>query len=67
MQTLAMVAASLAGISTARAARAQGFAGGLILIGDEPHRSYDRPPLSKEFLAGKVRPEPPLPGDSRSG
>ncbi|QCB95531.1 NAD(P)/FAD-dependent oxidoreductase [Arthrobacter sp. PAMC25564] len=57
MQTLAIVGASLAGISAARAARAQGFAGRLILIGDEPHRPYDRPPLSKDFLAGKIRPE----------
>ncbi|WP_426989228.1 NAD(P)/FAD-dependent oxidoreductase [Pseudarthrobacter sp. Y6] len=57
MQTLAIVGASLAGISAARAARAQGFAGRLILIGDEPHRPYDRPPLSKDFLAGKISPE----------
>jgi NADPH-dependent 2,4-dienoyl-CoA reductase/sulfur reductase-like enzyme len=54
MQTLAIVGASLAGISAARAARAQGFAGRLVLIGDEPHRPYDRPPLSKDFLAGKI-------------
>jgi NADPH-dependent 2,4-dienoyl-CoA reductase/sulfur reductase-like enzyme len=50
MQTLAIVGASLAGISAARAARAQGFTGRLVLIGDEAHRPYDRPPLSKEFL-----------------
>src|SRR2546427_9727212 len=57
MQTLAIVGASLAGISAARSARAQGFAGRLVLIGDEPHRPYDRPPLSKDFLAGKITPE----------
>lgn len=57
MQTMAIVGASLAGISAARAARAQGFAGRLVLIGDEPHRPYDRPPLSKDFLAGKITPE----------
>ncbi|XAS69626.1 FAD-dependent oxidoreductase [Micrococcaceae bacterium Sec5.7] len=54
MQTLAIVGASLAGISAARAARAQGFRGRLLIIGDEPHRPYDRPPLSKEFLAGRI-------------
>jgi len=54
MQTLAIVGASLAGISAARAARTQGFAGRLVIIGDEPHRPYDRPPLSKDFLAGKI-------------
>jgi NADPH-dependent 2,4-dienoyl-CoA reductase/sulfur reductase-like enzyme len=51
---LAIVGASLAGISAARAARAQGFAGRLVIIGEEPHRPYDRPPLSKDFLAGKI-------------
>lgn len=54
METLAIVGASLAGLSAARAARAQGFYGRLLIIGDEQHRPYDRPPLSKEFLAGKI-------------
>ena len=57
MQTLAIVGASLAGLSAARAARAQGFTGRLVIIGDEPHRPYDRPPLSKDFLLGKVTAE----------
>jgi NADPH-dependent 2,4-dienoyl-CoA reductase/sulfur reductase-like enzyme len=57
MQTLAIVGASLAGLSAARAARAQGFAGQLVVIGDEPHRPYDRPPLSKDFLLGSVTAE----------
>lgn len=47
-----MVGASLAGLSTARALRAEGFDGRLVLVGDEVHRPYDRPPLSKTFLAG---------------
>ena len=34
--------------------RSQGFDGRLRIIGDEVHRPHDRPPLSKEFLAGKV-------------
>ncbi|MGM0931686.1 MAG: NAD(P)/FAD-dependent oxidoreductase [Actinomycetota bacterium] len=54
MQTLAVVGASLAGLSAARAARALGFAGRLVIIGDEAPRPYDRPPLSKDFLAGKI-------------
>jgi NADPH-dependent 2,4-dienoyl-CoA reductase/sulfur reductase-like enzyme len=57
MQTLAIVGASLAGLAAARAARAQGFTGRLVIIGDEPHRPYDRPPLSKEFLLGRLRVE----------
>lgn len=54
MKTLAIVGASLAGLSAARAARAQGFDGQLIIIGDEEHRPYDRPPLSKDFLLGRI-------------
>ncbi|THJ68358.1 NAD(P)/FAD-dependent oxidoreductase [Arthrobacter echini] len=57
METLAVVGASLAGLSAARAARARGFAGRLIMIGDEHHRPYDRPPLSKDFLLGRIRAE----------
>ena len=53
MRSVAVVGASLAGLSAARALRTQGYDGGC-LIGDEPHRPYDRPPLSKEFLAGAV-------------
>ncbi|MFD8733346.1 NAD(P)/FAD-dependent oxidoreductase [Streptomyces sp. NPDC059618] len=54
MRTVAVIGASLAGLSAARSLREQGFDGRLILIGDELHRPYDRPPLSKEFLAGAL-------------
>ncbi|MEU6422622.1 NAD(P)/FAD-dependent oxidoreductase [Streptomyces spiralis] len=54
MRTVAVVGASLAGLSAARALRAQGFDGRLVVIGDETHRPYDRPPLSKEFLSGRT-------------
>jgi NADPH-dependent 2,4-dienoyl-CoA reductase/sulfur reductase-like enzyme len=54
MKTVAVVGASLAGLSAARSLRGQGYDGRLVVIGDEPHRPYDRPPLSKEFLAGAV-------------
>ena len=49
-QRVVVVGASLAGLSTARSLRSQGYAGSLAIIGDEIHRPYDRPPLSKEFL-----------------
>jgi len=49
-----VVGASLAGLSAVRSLRKQGYDGRLVVIGDEPHRPYDRPPLSKEFLAGTV-------------
>ena len=53
MQSIAVVGASLAGLSAARALRAAGFEGRLIVIGEEKHDPYDRPPLSKDFLAGR--------------
>ncbi|MFD1828373.1 MULTISPECIES: NAD(P)/FAD-dependent oxidoreductase [Streptomyces] len=49
---IVVVGASLAGTRTARALREQGFDGELTLVGDEPHPPYDRPPLSKQVLAG---------------
>ncbi|WP_217208108.1 FAD-dependent oxidoreductase [Streptomyces sp. AC550_RSS872] len=54
MRTVAVVGASLAGLSAARSLRKQGYDGRLVLIGDELHRPYDRPPLSKEFLSGTL-------------
>ncbi|GAB3913824.1 FAD-dependent oxidoreductase [Kibdelosporangium lantanae] len=52
MRTVTIVGASLAGLSAARALRAQEFAGRIILVGAEEGIPYDRPPLSKDFLAG---------------
>ncbi|MGW1028030.1 NAD(P)/FAD-dependent oxidoreductase [Streptomyces sp. NPDC002577] len=54
MRTVAVVGASLAGLSAARSLRKRGYDGRLVVIGDEQHRPYDRPPLSKEFLAGAM-------------
>jgi NADPH-dependent 2,4-dienoyl-CoA reductase/sulfur reductase-like enzyme len=54
VRTVAVVGASLAGLSAARSLRKQGYDGRLVVIGDELHRPYDRPPLSKEFLAGTL-------------
>ena len=50
--TVAVVGASLAGLSAARALRDQSYEGRIVVIGDEVHAPYDRPPLSKDFLAG---------------
>ncbi|MGP4020836.1 NAD(P)/FAD-dependent oxidoreductase [Saccharopolyspora sp. 5N708] len=54
---IVIVGASLAGLRAAEQLREEGFAGSLTLIGDEPHEPYDRPPLSKQVLLGRVRPE----------
>ncbi|WP_326835596.1 FAD-dependent oxidoreductase [Amycolatopsis rhabdoformis] len=52
MKSVAIVGASLAGARAAQELRAQGFDGHVVLVGAEPHLPYDRPPLSKAFLAG---------------
>ncbi|MEO6503563.1 MAG: FAD-dependent oxidoreductase [Jatrophihabitantaceae bacterium] len=54
MRRIAVVGGSLAGLSAARALRKQGYDGSLALISDETRPPYDRPPLSKSFLAGEV-------------
>ncbi|QHC28372.1 NAD(P)/FAD-dependent oxidoreductase [Streptomyces sp. HF10] len=53
---IAIVGASLAGLRAAETLRAEGFAGELTLIGDEPYEPYDRPPLSKAVLLGRADP-----------
>jgi NADPH-dependent 2,4-dienoyl-CoA reductase/sulfur reductase-like enzyme len=57
MNRLVVVGASLAGLRAAQAASAAGFAGELVVVGEEPHKPYTRPPLSKELLAGAHTPE----------
>ena len=52
MRRVVIVGASLAGLRAAQAARAGGFDGDLVVVGEEPHAPYTRPPLSKELLAG---------------
>jgi len=54
VKSIAVIGASLAGLSAARALRAQGFEGDLTVVGGEERRPYDRPPLSKEFLTGDI-------------
>jgi 3-phenylpropionate/trans-cinnamate dioxygenase ferredoxin reductase component len=54
MRDVTVVGASLAGLSTVRALREQAFAGRIVVVGEEKHAPYDRPPLSKEFLAGSA-------------
>ncbi|MEV6206888.1 FAD-dependent oxidoreductase [Kitasatospora sp. NPDC051914] len=44
----------MAGAQCALALRQGGFGGRVALVGDEPHRPYDRPPLSKDVLLGKT-------------
>ncbi len=53
-QRIVIVGGGLAGAKAAEALRAKGFDGTLTLIGAEEHLPYERPPLSKDYLAGKA-------------
>lgn len=53
-RTIAVVGAGLAGLRTCERLRASGFAGRIVVFGDEEHPPYNRPPLSKEVLRGDV-------------
>ena len=52
VEHVVIVGASLGGLRTAQSLRSVGFSGRITLIGDETHKPYDRPPLSKQVLAG---------------
>ncbi|MCM3923954.1 FAD-dependent oxidoreductase [Frankia sp. AiPs1] len=54
MDRIVIVGAGLAGGRAAVELRAQGFAGSIVLLGAEEHPPYDRPPLSKGVLSGRV-------------
>ncbi|MCX5264930.1 NAD(P)/FAD-dependent oxidoreductase [Streptomyces sp. NBC_00199] len=54
MRSITVVGASLAGLSTVRALRAEGYDGEVVVVGEERHTPYDRPPLSKDFLKGDI-------------
>jgi 3-phenylpropionate/trans-cinnamate dioxygenase ferredoxin reductase subunit len=49
-QTFVIVGASLAGAKAAETLREEGFDGRVVLIGAEPERPYERPPLTKDYL-----------------
>lgn len=49
-----VVGASVAGVAAATGLRTAGFDGEIVLIGDESHAPYDRPPLSKQLLSGQA-------------
>lgn len=55
MNSVIIIGAGHAGFQCAAALRQQAFEGEVTLIGDEEHLPYQRPPLSKGYLLGKVR------------
>ncbi len=51
---LVIVGASHAAVQAIDTLRREGHEGSIILVGDEPHLPYNRPPLSKKFLSGEL-------------
>jgi NADPH-dependent 2,4-dienoyl-CoA reductase/sulfur reductase-like enzyme len=52
-RTFIIVGASLAGAKAAEELRERGFDGRVVLVGSEPARPYERPPLTKDYLRGE--------------
>lgn len=48
-----IVGGGLAGAKTAESLRGWGFDGRVTIVGEEPYRPYQRPPLSKSYLRGR--------------
>ncbi len=53
-ETFVIVGAGLAGAKAAETLRADGFVGRVVLVGSEHELAYERPPLSKQYLAGEA-------------
>jgi len=56
-QSVVIVGASHAAVQAVDTLRREGHAGPITLVGDEPHLPYNRPPLSKKYLAGELERE----------
>jgi 3-phenylpropionate/trans-cinnamate dioxygenase ferredoxin reductase subunit len=55
-KSIVIVGAGQAGFWAARTLRTQGYDGRLVIVGNEPHPPYERPPLSKQVLKGDAEP-----------
>ena len=55
MDRVVIVGGSVAGLTAAETLREDGFAGEIVLINGETHAGYDRPPLSKHVLSGRMQ------------
>ncbi|MGO1338063.1 MAG: FAD-dependent oxidoreductase, partial [Cellulosimicrobium funkei] len=49
-----VVGGGLAAAKAVETLRAEGYVGGITVIAREPHRPYERPPLSKDYLRGEA-------------
>jgi 3-phenylpropionate/trans-cinnamate dioxygenase ferredoxin reductase component len=57
IRTIVIIGAGQAGGWAAQTLRSEGFAGRIVLVGDEAHPPHERPPLSKAVLSGAALPE----------
>jgi 3-phenylpropionate/trans-cinnamate dioxygenase ferredoxin reductase subunit len=53
-QTFVILGAGQAAAQAVDSLRREGFDGRLVVVGDEQHMPYQRPPLSKKFLSGEL-------------
>jgi 3-phenylpropionate/trans-cinnamate dioxygenase ferredoxin reductase subunit len=56
-ERIVIIGAGQAGAQAVATLRAEGFAGALTMVGDEPFAPYQRPPLSKTYLSGAMERE----------
>lgn len=56
-KNIVIIGAGQAGAQAAQSLRQAGYEDRVMLIGDEPQAPYQRPPLSKKYLAGEISPD----------
>ena len=49
-----LIGGGVASVRCARTLRRSGFGGSILIVGEEPHAPYNRPPLSKELLRDEL-------------
>lgn len=54
IDTVVVIGGGMAGLRSAEGVRAAGHTGRIVMVSDEPHLAYDRPPLSKGFIVGDI-------------
>jgi 3-phenylpropionate/trans-cinnamate dioxygenase ferredoxin reductase subunit len=54
LETILVIGGGQAGAQAVDALRREGFSGRIVLVGNENELPYQRPPLSKKFLAGEM-------------
>ncbi len=57
VENVIIIGAGQAAVSAIAQLRDKGFTGAIVLVGDEPHLPYQRPPLSKKYLIGEFAQE----------